>query len=71
MLPLAVAGWDLVENVQITLLMLQYPDISDLQIQLASWSSWLKGRVLVPCLLLVTGSLLLWQLLDRIRRGRR
>lgn len=71
LLPLAVAGWDLVENVQITLLMLQYPDISDLQIQLASWSSWLKGRVLVPSLLLVTGSLLLWQLLDRIRRGRR
>ena len=70
LLPLAVAGWDLVENVQITMLLLQYPDISDLQIQLASWSSWLKARVLVPSLLLVTGSLLLWQLLEWIRRGR-
>ena len=70
LLPLAVAGWDLVENVQITMLLWQYPDISDLQIQLASWSSWLKARVLVPSLLLVTGLLLSWQLLDRTSRGR-
>ena len=70
LLPLAVAGWDLVENVQITMLLWQYPDISDLLIQLASWSSWLKDRVLVPFLLLVTGLLFSWQLLDRIRRGR-
>lgn len=71
LLPLAVAGWDLVENVQITLLLLLYPDISDLQIQLASWSSWLKARVLVPSLLSVTLLSLLWQVLDRIRSGRR
>ena len=70
LMPLAVAGWDLVENVQITKLLWQYPDISDLQIQLASWSSWLKARVLVPSLLLVTGLLLSSQLLDRISRGR-
>ena len=53
LLPLLVGVWDLAENLQITLLLLSYPDIVDGRIQWASFFTWCKGAVLIPALLLL------------------
>ncbi len=52
-LPVVVGVWDLLENLQITLLLLGYPDVSDRQIQWASFFTWVKGSVLIPAVSLL------------------
>ena len=67
MLPVVVGVWDLLENLQITLLLLGYPDISDRQIQWASFFTWVKGSVLIPAVSL----LLVLAVLYRTQANRR
>jgi len=67
--PIAVALWDLLENLQITSLLLSYPDVTDGQILWASAFTWVKGVVLVPAMLLVVVFAVLYRMGSRSRRG--
>ena len=67
LLPLLVGVWDLAENLQITLLLLSYPDIADGQIQWASFFTWCKGTVLIPALLLLLVLALIYRAFRRFR----
>lgn len=68
LLPVVVGVWDLLQNLQITLLLLGYPDISDRQIQWASFFTWVKGSVLIPAVSLLLMLAVLYRTQAKRRR---
>ena len=69
-LPLAAGALDLGENIQIVVMLWQYPDVSAPQVAAASLFTVAKGVALLSCLALAAATAALWAL-HRARGGLR
>lgn len=69
-IPVFAGAWDLIENIQITAMLLRYPDVGVAQVALASFFTQVKGYV-GPVYQLLAVALLLVAGVRRLRRFRR
>lgn len=57
--PVFAGIWDLCENLQITAMLVQYPDIYKTQVSIASFFTQIKGYLILVCSLLAAAFLLI------------